>query len=764
MRFLSPAAGLLALAAVIHSPLNASAWEPKQAPLMTDWAKQVDPANPLPEYPRPQLVRNEWLNLNGVWQFQAGAVADAVPVNQKLSGEILVPFPMESALSGVKQYHDRSWYRRTFTVPEKWSGQHIVLHLDAVDWESEVFINGKSVGLHTGGYDPASYDITPYLNGKGSQELIVRVYDPTDNAGEPRGKQTLHPHGIMYTSTSGIWQPVWLEPVPVTGISDLKMVPDIDAGVLKLTVSVPGASADVKVKATARIGKKVVGKITGAPGAELLLPVPKANLWSPTNPFLYDLDVTVTKGSKVEDTVTSYFGMRKISLGKVDGFTKILLNNQFVFEMGPLDQGFWPDGIYTAPTDDALKSDIQREKAVGFNMVRKHIKVERARWYYWADKLGILVWQDMPSYNSYTDRPAAPDVPEFKSELERIVQTHWNAPSIIMWVIFNEAQGQHDTAALVHEVKDMDPSRLVNQASGGDHFGVGDILDVHAYPDPNYPVSQTQAVVCGEYGGVGLAITNHTWASGWGYVGAKDGVDLVSKFNGFSELLSDFVQNHGLSAAVYTEITDVETELNGLYTYDRKVRKPDLHAIQAAIAAPLGKYALNTVLPTSRTDGQTWRYTTIMPSASWYTTNYSDASWAVGLGGFGTAGTPGAVVRTVWNTSDIWLRRTFNPGALTPEQISHLAFSLHHDEDVEVYLNGVPVLSASGFIGNYMRVPFSAAARNALLIGQDNVLAVHCHQTIGGQYVDVGIDERTVLAAPPAPSPAQDDFELPHTE
>jgi beta-galactosidase/beta-glucuronidase len=379
MRFISQAAGLMALAAIISAPATATAWEPKQARLMTDWARQVDPANPLPEYPRPQMVRGEWLNLNGVWEFQAGAAGEVVPGNQKLAEEILVPFPMESALSGVMKYHERSWYRRTFTVPEKWLGRRIVLHLDAVDWESEIFINGKSAGVHKGGYDPASYDITAYLNGRSPQELIVRVYDPTDAAGEPRGKQTLHPGGIMYTSTSGIWQPVWLEPVPATGIADLKLVPDIDAGGLKLSVTVSGTADDMKVNAIARVGKKVIGKISGAPGAELFLSVPKATLWCPTNPFLYDLDVTLTKGGKNLDAVTSYFGMRKISLGKVDGFVKILLNNQFVFQFGPLDQGFWPDGIYTAPTDDALKSDIQREKAVGFNMVRKHIKVERAR-------------------------------------------------------------------------------------------------------------------------------------------------------------------------------------------------------------------------------------------------------------------------------------------------------------------------------------------------------------------------------------------------
>ncbi|MDB6108550.1 MAG: glycoside hydrolase family 2, partial [Pedosphaera sp.] len=553
-------------------PSVSRAWQVKQAPLMTDWAQLVSTNNPLPEYPRPQMVRTNWLNLNGIWQFQAGTISDPVPTNQILAREILVPFPMESALSGIAEYHDRSWYRRTFTVPAAWSGNRILLHLDAVDWESEVFINGNSVGIHRGGYDPMSHDITSYLSGTGPQELIVRDYDPTDNAGEPRGKQTLHPGGIMYTSCSGIWQPVWLEPVPATSVADLKLVPDIDNNRLNVTVTVSGPTNGVTVRAVARIGTNLVGSITGAPGAQLLLPVPSATLWSPTNPFLYDLDIVLSNGPTRLDSVTSYFGMRKISLGIIGGFTKMLLNNQFVFQFGPLDQGFWPDGIYTAPTDDALKSDIEQAKTIGFNMVRKHIKVERARWYYWADKLGILVWQDMPSLNSYTGSPQPVDVPQFETELVRLVQTHWNYPSIIMWVVFNEAQGQHDTAALVQEVKTLDPSRLVNQASGGDYFGVGDVLDSHSYPNPGYPTSASQAVANGEFGGVGLGITNHTWAPGWGYVAATNGDDLAAQFEGFCGQLSGFVQNHGLSAAVYTEITDVETELNGLYTYDRKVR------------------------------------------------------------------------------------------------------------------------------------------------------------------------------------------------
>ena len=737
----------------IFTPLTTNAWQMQTAALMTDWAQQVDPTNTLPEYPRPQMVRSNWMNLNGIWQFQGGATNDPVPVGQTLSSEILVPFPMESAISGVKQHYNFSWYRRTFTVPAGWSGQNLLLHLEAVDWESEVFLNGTSLGIHRGGYDETTYDITSRVTGSGPQELIVRVYDPTGAAGQPRGKQTLNPGGIMYTATSGIWQPVWLEPVPAASLANIQLVPDIDNARLAVIANVSGPTSGITVSAVARVGTNVVGRISGAPGMNLLVPVPSPNLWSPTNPFLYDLEVTLSNGVTKVDSIASYFGMRKVSIGTNNGFLKIFLNNQFMFEFGPLDQGFWPDGIYTAPTDLALKSDIEQEKALGWNMVRKHIKVERQRWYYWADKLGILVWQDMPSINSYDAPSPTPAIMtnQFKTELTRLVTNHWNSPAIISWVVFNESQGQHDTASLVATVKALDPSRVVNQASGGSYAGAGDILDAHSYPDPGYPTSSSQSVVCGEYGGVGLGITNHTWAPGWGYVAAADGNDLAAKFEVFSAELSDFISNHGLSAAVYTEITDVEIELNGMLTYDRKVLKPNLRRMQSATLAPLAQYSFATVVPTSQTSGQTWKYTTNSPAANWYATNFTDTAWSSGSGGFGTAGTPGAVVRTAWTTTNIWLRRTFNPGALTPTQLNNLVVNVHHDEDVEVYLNGVLAFSASGYISTYLHFPITDAARAVLKTNANNTLAVHCHQTGGGQYVDCGLDVRTVLANSPQP-------------
>ncbi len=678
---------------------------------------------------------------------------------------------MESALSGVAEYHAWSWYRRTFFVPSAWSGQHILLHLDAVNWQSQVFVNGQSLGIHKGGYDPVTYDITSVLTGSGAQELIVQVYSPEDSLGEPRGKQSLYPGGIMYTSSSGIWQPVWLEPVPATSVNDFKIVPDIDNARLNIAVDVSGSTNGITVNAVAHIGPTVLGTVSGLPGANLLLPVPNPNLWWPTNPFLYDLTVTLSNGPALVDTVDGYFGMRKISLATNNGFVRILLNNQFVFQFGPLDQGFWPDGIYTAPTDGALKSDLEQEKNFGFNLVRKHIKVERQRWYYWADKLGILVWQDMPSCNSYTGNPSPPPVDpnQYITELSRLVQTHGNSPAIVMWTLFNESQGQENTsggigqtntAYLVQLVKTLDPSRLVNQASGGDYHGVGDIFDNHSYPSPGNPGNTVQANVDGEFGGVALYIPNHTWAPGGGEGSATDTNDLASQFETFCDELSTYAQNDGLNGAIYTQTTDVETELNGLYTYDRAVRKPNLRRIQNAIANTGLPVVLTTVAPTSQSSGLSWKYTTGAPAANWYAPGFDDSAWNSGAAGFGAGNPPNTtgLVRTPWNTSDIWLRRTINPGALTTQQISNLVFFTYHDEDVDIYVNGVPAGSASGYSTSYVFVPMNAAGQAALIPNANNVIAVHCHQTGGGQYIDVGIDVRSntapalPLTLPPTPT------------
>lgn len=430
---------VLALFILFPSSLFAQPWEPKQAPLMTRFSDEVNPNNVLPEYPRPQMVRDKWLNLNGVWQFQVGTGNTGEPPQNGWGRSILVPFAVESALSGIMEQHQHVLYRRTFTLPVDWSGERVLLHFGAVDYEAVVFVNGEKIGTHKGGYDPFSFDITSALSGSGEQEIVVRVYDPTDNGGYPRGKQSLNPGGIMYTSVTGIWQTVWLEPVPQTRIDNIKIVPDIDHSEISLTVNTAGLADNLSIKAAIKDGNAIGQDGTGSVNTELTIPVPGQKLWSPENPFLYDLDITLMRDGTPIDSVSSYFGMRKIAVKEINGQKKLFLNNEFLFQIGQLDQGYWPDGIYTAPTDEALKYDLEVAKQLGYNMVRKHLKVEPRRWYYWADKLGLLVWQDMPSANSYTENTPPVEREAFESELKRMVKTHWNSPSIIMWVVFNES-------------------------------------------------------------------------------------------------------------------------------------------------------------------------------------------------------------------------------------------------------------------------------------------------------------------------------------
>jgi autotransporter-associated beta strand protein len=584
-------------------------WQPLQAPLMTDWAQDVNPTNVLPEYPRPQMVRSNWMSLNGVWQFQPAVTNGAVPTGLNLANVILVPFPMESALSGVMQYYPFSSYRRQFTVPSGWSGQRILLHFDAVNWQSQVYVNGQSVGTHTGGYDPFTCDVTPYLNG-GTNELIVQVYSPEDSAGEPRGKQTLYPQGILFTSSSGIWQPVWLEPVPATNIASIHLTPDIDNKRLLVNVGINGSASGLEINGSAYAGTTLVASTTVLPGNNMFLNIPSPTLWSPTNPYLYNLQITLTSNSVPVDSITSYFGMRKISIGTTNGVVKMLLNNQFTFEFGPLDQGFWPDGIYTAPTDAALQYDLRMEKTLGFNMVRKHIKVEPQRWYYWADQLGILVWQDMPSCNSYTPNPSPPSVNalDYIAELSAMVTNHWNSPAIIMWDVFNEGQGQLEynntgvgqtnTPYLVSLVQGLDPSRLVDQASGWVWVGAGALQDTHNYPDPECSVSSSQAVACGEFGGVWLGISGHTWSPATSDVPAAQAASTVTpQFQSLANEIPALIKTNGMSAAVYTEISDVEIELAGLETFDRRFLKPNLSQMQSAITALTGAPLPANILP-----------------------------------------------------------------------------------------------------------------------------------------------------------------------
>ncbi|MGA5699611.1 LamG-like jellyroll fold domain-containing protein [Peterkaempfera bronchialis] len=551
----------------------------------TKWAKEVSPSNALPEYPRPQLTRQQWQNLNGTWQFQATEQGAALP-SGRLSGKILVPYPMESALSGVAEHHDWSLYQRTFTVPSGWqvgSGNRLHLNFGAVDYEAWVYVNGRQVAHHTGGYEAFTADITAAVTKRGSQTLLVKVKDTTDGNSYAVGKQSSDPSGIWYTPTSGIWQTVWMEPVPEASIDSLVLTPNLADSSLSVTVRpAAGTSPKAKVTATVYAGRKAVGSVSGTAGAALRVPIGKPRLWSPDDPYLYDLQVTLADG-RAKDTVGSYAGMRSIAVAQVGGVNKVRLNGKPTFVLATLDQGFWPDGLYTAPTDAALKSDLVQHKNLGFNAVRKHIKVEPARWYYWADRLGLMVWQDMPSR-----APGAPSTPEtdrvFIDQVHTIVDQHLSSPSIVIWTMMNEGWGEWSKAAtgdLVDAVKKQDPSRLVDAHSGvncclskGDS-GRGDLIDHHDYHGPAGPAPDaTRAAVDGEHGGYSLTVPGHiaNVPGGQNYGDVPNSEELTQAYVANTRKLIQGA-SCGLSGSVYTQIADVEGEINGLLTYDRKVVK-----------------------------------------------------------------------------------------------------------------------------------------------------------------------------------------------
>lgn len=567
-----------------------SQWKPAGDKIKTEWADKVDPQNVLPEYPRPIMERPQWLNLNGLWDY-AITKKDA-PLPKTFDGKILVPFAIESSLSGVGKTikADQSlWYERKFQIPEDWKGKNVLLNFGAVDWKAEVFVNGNKIGEHTGGYTPFSFNITKNLK-DGENSLAVRVWDSTGN-GLPRGKQIENPRGIFYTSVSGIWQTVWLEPVSASHISGLKITPDLDSSSFDIRVDSDDKSATATIKVLDN--GKVVAQTTAAANKTANIPVKNPKLWWPKSPFLYDLEITLSnKGGEQIDSVKSYAAMRKFSIAKHGRFGGVdfTLNNKKFFTFGPLDQGWWPDGLYTAPTDEALKFDIQRTKDLGFNSIRKHVKVEPARWYTHCDRLGMVVWQDMPSmfgegngwqprgFFQGEERTVSKKFEEtYRKEWKEIMESLHSYPCIAIWVPFNEAWGQFKTKEITEWTKSMDPSRLVNSASGGNYFDCGDIVDSHDYGNPIMYMFNNQKVnVVGEYGGIGCAVDGHLWVKdkNWGYGKMRSQEEVTKRF---VELTNRFIDmtKYGCFGAIYTQTTDVEIEVNGLFTYDRKVLKVD---------------------------------------------------------------------------------------------------------------------------------------------------------------------------------------------
>jgi hypothetical protein len=557
-------------------------WKPAQGPLITRWTEEVNPESVLPEYPRPQMVREEWFNLNGLWDY--AIVPSSIDKPARYDGKILVPFCVESTLSGVMKNvgpENRLWYRRTFELPEGWAGRIIMLHFGACDWETTVWVNGKEVGKHKGGYDSFEFDISHALKNKGRQELVVSVWDPVDQGTQPRGKQVLKPEGIWYTSVTGIWQTVWLEPLNSDHFKSVNIVPDIDADEVSFIADLSSENG-FTIEAIVSTNGQVVAE-EKSDQKHVIVSINSPIYWTPEYPYLYDYRLVLVKDDGTRaDSVDGYFGMRKISLGKDEkGFTRMLLNDEFVFQFGPLDQGWWPDGLYTAPSDEALRNDIDVTKMLGFNMARKHVKVEPERWYYWCDKLGLLVWQDMPSGDKFIGGDD-PDIirtqeseDQYKFELQEMIKEHSNHPSIVVWVPFNEGWGQFKTGEIVDFIRGLDGTRLIDPASGWTDRNVGDIRDIHDYPGPAMPEPEkNRAIVLGEFGGLGLPVEGHTWQAkdNWGYRSFEDRDKLFEAYMGLINQLMPMV-GKGLSAAVYTQTTDVEIEVNGLMTYDRAMIK-----------------------------------------------------------------------------------------------------------------------------------------------------------------------------------------------
>jgi hypothetical protein len=722
--------------------------------MKTRWAKDVSNTLPHPEYPRPQLVRENWVNLNGWWNYGIGPADGGGP--DMWPGKILVPFPIESQLSGVQLRitpQQKLWYGRQFPKPALKAGERLLLHFGAVDWHTIVYINGKRVGEHKGGYDPFSFDITDALTSDAQQTITLSVWDPTNEQRQPNGKQRLKPGGIFYTPVTGIWQTVWLEPVSQSHIQSLKITPDIDASSVRIDVQAQSPDSDAQAIVTVLadgkvVTEKTIGIFHGKGNAVLSLPA--ARLWSPENPFLYDLKVAF-KTTRGNDEVTSYFGMRKSSLVKDQwGMTRMALNNKPYFQIGPLDQGWWPDGLYTAPTDEALRYDIEMTKKLGMNLARKHVKVEPARWYYWADKLGLLVWQDMPSTTGIVRVHDAEDLlfkpdeaAQFKAELKAMLDALINAPSIIVWVPFNEGWGQHKTNEILKWVKQYDPTRLVDGPSGWLDRGYGDLYDIHRYPGVSmFPPQENRATVLGEFGGLGLIVKDHLWIAdrNWGYQQFDSQDKLQARYGELMRELKPAIQA-GLSAAIYTQTTDVEIEVNGLMTYDRDIVKFDAAQLakwHSELMQPVTTALVpRTILPTSEDAPQAWRYVMTEPSADWAKPEFDDANWKTGNAPFADPSTAQYKPATPWSEGKIWLRRSFT---LNDINLAPLFLRLHNNERVTVFINGVQVRQEGGTSPGYRWSPLGEIGKQSLRKGA-NVIAVVCEKGQHKAFVDVGLVE-----------------------
>jgi beta-galactosidase len=735
-------------------------WRPVKGGMMTEWGRNLKADSAWQEYPRPQLERAEWTNLNGLWDYVVTSKEAQAPA--EWAGQILVPFCPESSLSGVGRLiepQEALWYKRP--LPALKEGKRTLLNFEAVDYAATVWVNGRKVGSHNGGFTPFSFDITPALKAEGN-ELLVRVDDATEGF-QLHGKQKLQPGGIWYTRVTGIWQSVWLEQVPGRFINDLDFSCDIQSGSVRIQPKLSGNPlVGERLRVAASSGGQVVASGSGAAMVSLKIPAPK--LWSPAAPNLYDLKVELldAQGQAI-DEVRSYFALREFGKARdANGNWRFTLNGKSIFHWGPLDQGWWPDGLLTPPSEAAMISDIDFLKAAGFNMIRKHIKVESRRYYHHCDKIGMLLWQDQvsmgfgpdtqpkgsnPPWTQMAPQPSDGTWPDaaheqFVTEYKRMVDHLRDVPCIAVWSPFNEAWGQHRSLEVGKMAAAYDKTRPINIASGGNFWPVGDIADAHQYPDPGFPLDDKRfddyVKVVGEFGGHGMPIEGHLWnknSPNWGYGGLPKNLDeWKQRYTHSIEVLAG-LRKRGVCAGVYTQTTDVEVEINGLRTYDR------VNKVDPAWLKPLSEMLLNTpdgvktalLMPTSESQAQPWRFTTEPPADGWESVGFDDAAWTRGKGGFGSRDVKNVNVGTTWQTRNIWLRRECEVASPPKGQ---LVLRMFHDEDAEVFLNGTEIAAVKGFVVNYVDFPIR---QHDLLKTGRNVIAIHCRQTEGGQFIDAGL-------------------------
>lgn len=745
---------ILLLAVTAAMTINVSAeWKPVGDKIKTRWTKDVTPENAWQEYPRPQMVRENWQNLNGLWDYtvrKQGAGDGDQPVK---SGKILVPYCIESSLSGVGHIlmpHEELWYEREFEA--KKDGR-LLLHFEAVDYECEAWVNDKSVGKHKGGNLPFTFDITDAAV-DGKNKLKLKVIDRTGGA-QLRGKQARRPHGIRYTRVSGIWQTVWLEQVPNTYIKDLKIDTKIDPAAITVKTMVEGSAKKVKVTVSFK-GKKVAEEKGSVDG--VTLKIKDAKLWSVDKPNLYDLKVELIKGfGKTIDTVDSYAGIREVGkMQDAKGNWRFTLNGEEIFHIGPLDQGWWPDGLLTPASEAAMIFDIDYIKASGFNFIRNHIKTRPRRYYYYCDKIGMMIWQDQVSGGKgpgWTRMKANPkdaewsdkDHAQFMDELKNMIDTYYNHPSIVMWVPFNEAWGQHRSMEVGKWNVEYDPTRLVNIASGGNFWPVGDIADHHSYPHPSFPTGDPRfkdyIMVVGEFGGHGYVVDKkHLWnskAKNWGYGGLpKSQEELTGRYRESMRILTE-LKKKGVAGGVYTQTSDVEGEVNGLLTYDREVKKfkeEDLKLMHDNLCSGKAMPAPEVALSIASLNKIEVKYTTEKPGDDWTKPEFKDNAWKKGPAGLGAQGTPGGAIKTEWTTPEIWYRTSFD----YDKSKGKLVLNICYDEDPVIYINGIKAASLNGYVTGYIHVGISDKAQ-ASLKASGNTLAVYCKNDHGGQYIDVGL-------------------------